>query len=413
MNCLLGFTTHGQINESVIGIKFSEKMPMYNMYCFFIFRGKPYCGRIIMKIASSDIQMASSRTLLETHEKSENLLIWKGKRPERLLNANSNMAPVSVNQGQEVIADRVTISNQQPLGLESKGSGAEKTCSGCDNGELSDGMDDQVSMMKLLVENMIGRKINIHGFSRIGHERAKSKENIPEQSANNQSEQKLGWGIEYDFHESYTETESTSFSAQGIIQTSDGRKINFTVNLEMSREYSQETSLSYRAGDAVQKDPLVINFTGSAAELTNAKFAFDLDIDGTQDNISFLQPGSGFLVLDNNQDGIVNDGSELFGPGTGDGFSELAKYDEDHNNWIDENDSIYSRLSVWTKNESGTDQLSSLQEKSVGAIYLSNISTLFDLKDSDNQLKGQVAATGIYADEDGSIKTVQHLNIAV
>ena len=223
------------------------------------------------------------------------------------------MAPVSVNQGQEVIAERVTISNRQKAsGLDSKGSGAGKTCSGCNNVELSDGMDDQISMMKLLVENMIGRKINIHGFSRIAHERGKSKENIPEQSANNQTEQKLGWGIEYDFHESYTETESTSFSAQGIIQTSDGRKITFTVNLEMSREYSQETSLSYRAGDAVQKDPLVINFNGSAAELTNAEFAFDLDIDGTQDNISFLQPGSGFLVLDKNQDGIVNDGSELF-----------------------------------------------------------------------------------------------------
>ncbi|MFH0997807.1 MAG: hypothetical protein V1844_20265 [Pseudomonadota bacterium] len=367
-----------------------------------------------MKIASSDIQMASSRTLLETHEKSENLLIWKGKRPERLLNANSNRVPASVNQGQGVIADRVTISNQQKAaGFESKGSGAEKTCSDCDNGELSDGMDDRVSMMKLLVENMIGRKINIHGFSSLGRKSAETNDNIPEQSANNQTQQKQGWGIEYDFHESYTEAESTSFSAQGIIQTSDGREINFTVNLEMSREYFQETSLSIRAGDAVQKDPLVINFNGSAAELSNAKFAFDLDIDGTQDNISFLQPGSGFLVLDKNQDGIVNDGSELFGPGTGDGFSELAKYDEDHNNWIDENDSIYSRLSVWTKNELGEDQLSSLQEKRVGAIYLSNVSTLFDLKDSDNQLKGQVAATGIYADEDGSIKTVQHLNLTV
>jgi hypothetical protein len=31
----------------------------------------------------------------------------------------------------------------------------------------------------------------------------------------------------------------------------------------------------------------------------------------------------------------------LFGPQTGNGFAELAEYDEDKNNWIDENDSIY------------------------------------------------------------------------
>jgi len=368
-----------------------------------------------MKITSSDIQMASSRTLQETYEKSEKLSIWTGKRSEGFSGANSNRLSAMANSGQEMFADRVTLSNHSlTSGLELRGTGTELACGGCDKSELSEGMDDRVSMMKLLVENMTGRKINIHNYASIGREIARIRGNAREQSTDTSTNtQTQGWGIAYDIQESYTEIESTSFSAQGIIRTGDGRQIGFTVNLEMSREYHQESSLSFRAGDAVQKDPLVINFSGSAAELTDAKFDFDLDIDGTQDNISFLKPGSGFLVLDENQDGIVNDGSELFGPRTGDGFSELAEYDEDHNNWIDENDSIYSRLSVWTKNEVGEDQLSSLQEKSVGAIYLSNVSTLFDLKDGDNQLMGQVAATGVYADEDGSVKTVQHLNLTV
>ena len=368
-----------------------------------------------MKIASSDIQMASSRSLLETREKSETLLAWTGKRPETLLNANSNRVTAAANQGQGVIADKVTLSNQQqPSGLDRS---AVKTCSACDNGGSSGGTENQVSMLKLLVENMIGRSINIHSYSSTSSESAQTYSNTPEQSADNQTSvaqgAQQGWGIEYDSKESYSRIESTSFSAQGIIKTSDGREINFAVNLEMKQEFYQESSVSFRAGDAVQKDPLVINFNGSAAELTDAKFAFDLNIDGTKDNISFLQPGSGFLVLDKNKDGVVNDGSELFGPRTGDGFSELAKYDEDNNNWIDENDSIYNQLSVWTKNELGVDQLSSLKEKNVGAIYLSNVSTQFDLTDSNNQLKGQVAATGIYADEGGGIKTIQHLNLVV
>jgi hypothetical protein len=46
------------------------------------------------------------------------------------------------------------------------------------------------------------------------------------------------------------------------------------------------------------------------------------------------------------KDGRVNDGRELFGPITGDGFAELAAYDDDGNNWIDENDGIYDNLSI-------------------------------------------------------------------
>ncbi len=39
----------------------------------------------------------------------------------------------------------------------------------------------------------------------------------------------------------------------------------------------------------------------------------------------------------------INDGSELFGTSSGDGFKDLATYDEDENGWIDENDSIFSK----------------------------------------------------------------------
>lgn len=65
--------------------------------------------------------------------------------------------------------------------------------------------------------------------------------------------------------------------------------------------------------------------------LTEAKYNFDLDSDGREDLISFVRPGSGFLALDLNGDGRVNDGRELFGPATGDGFAELARYDQDGN----------------------------------------------------------------------------------
>ena len=75
-----------------------------------------------------------------------------------------------------------------------------------------------------------------------------------------------------------------------------------------------------------------------------------------------------FLALDKNGDGRMNDGSELFGTASGDGFKDLAAYDEDGNGWIDENDSIYSQLKIWTKDENGKDHLIDLKDADVGAI---------------------------------------------
>lgn len=61
------------------------------------------------------------------------------------------------------------------------------------------------------------------------------------------------------------------------------------------------------------------------------------------------------MALDVNYDGIINDGRELFGPRTGNGFLELAEFDIDGNNWIDENDPIFEKLRIWTLDEKGNE----------------------------------------------------------
>ena len=125
------------------------------------------------------------------------------------------------------------------------------------------------------------------------------------------------------------------------------------------------------------------------------------------------QNGSGFLALDINNDNIINDGKELFGPQSGNGFEELKKYDLDHNNWIDENDAVYDKLKIWTKDSEGKDQLFAIGEKGIGAIFLGNVSTNFNIKDNENVDKGQIKSTGIFLREDGNVGTVQHIDISV
>ena len=58
--------------------------------------------------------------------------------------------------------------------------------------------------------------------------------------------------------------------------------------------------------------------------------------DGWRRRISWMKPGDGLLAYDRNADGKANDGRELFGPQSGDGFGELAALDSDGNGAIDE-----------------------------------------------------------------------------
>lgn len=218
--------------------------------------------------------------------------------------------------------------------------------------------------------------------------------------------------INYHFEESYYESESTTFDAQGIVKTADGQEINIDVSLSMSREFAREISLDVTLEETV-KDPLVINYDGTAAELTDRKFAFDIDTDGTADQISFVAPGSGFLALDKNGDGTINNGSELFGAQTGNGFAELAAYDDDGNGWIDEADSVYEGLRIFTKDSNGNDHLMALGQKGVGAIYLGHTDTPFQIKGENNQTQGIVRSSGIFLNENGSAGTVQQLDLVV
>jgi hypothetical protein len=209
------------------------------------------------------------------------------------------------------------------------------------------------------------------------------------------------------------EAEATNFSASGAVTTADGRKIDLSLDLSLQRSFASETDLSILMGDAVKKDPLVVNFSNGSAQLGETRMSFDIDADGNSDQIATLAAGSGFLALDNNGDGIINDGSELFGTRSGNGFADLAAYDLDGNNWIDENDAVFNDLSVWQNPGDNGGTLVTLKESGVGAIYLGNVSTSFDLTDASNNDLGQVKASGIYLAEAGAVGTIQQLDLAV
>ncbi|MDE7300501.1 MAG: hypothetical protein K2N94_17035 [Lachnospiraceae bacterium] len=212
----------------------------------------------------------------------------------------------------------------------------------------------------------------------------------------------------------YEEKESTSFYSSGTVITADGRQIEFDLEALMSRSFTENTEVQIDYGAAQLMDPLVISLDGGTAKVSDQKLLFDIDCDGELDNISLLAQGCGFLALDRNGDGEINDGSELFGAGTGNGFAELAVFDMDGNGWIDENDEIFNRLRIWTKDESGNDKLVALGVAGVGAIYLGSASTQFSLNsEADNTTNAVVRSSGIFLHEDGTAGMVQQIDLAV
>lgn len=210
----------------------------------------------------------------------------------------------------------------------------------------------------------------------------------------------------------YYEEESASFSAQGKVLTEDGRSLDFNIDVEMSRAFMEYTQVQMPSLGTVFTDPLVINTGSGIASISDQKFKFDLDVDGEEEWISMPTRGSGFLALDKNGDGVINDGSELFGTESGDGFGDLSQYDSDGNGWIDENDEIWDKLKVWYKDENGNDVLMNLLDADVGAIYLGSANTQFGLMGSGFNMDGYIRSTGVFLKESGGVGTVQHVDLA-
>ncbi|MFT3850810.1 MAG: VCBS repeat-containing protein [Propionivibrio sp.] len=354
-----------------------------------------------MKIASSALQLESSHLKSQRHEIHESLRSWVG----------GNRRPDFEGTGRATSSPPSAIAQFSP---EAKAAQSNETSTVEDNLEAVNN-DPMLRLIRAMISMLTGREVEVFDASELNVNTPAPGVTDPNQSAAAQTQQQpAGYGVEYDYSESYTESEQTTFEATGMVRTEDGKEIHFDLSLSMTRSYHEESNVSIRLGDARQKkDPLVINFGGNAAQLTSQRFSFDLDSDGKTDDINFVTGGSGFLALDRNGDGKINNGSELFGAKSGDGFAELAALDSDHNGWIDENDAAYAKLSIWTKDSAGEDRLATLKQANVGAISLARVTTPFELKNAQNEQQGEIRASGIYLREDGAAGTIQQIDLTV
>jgi hypothetical protein len=126
--------------------------------------------------------------------------------------------------------------------------------------------------------------------------------------------------------------------------------------------------------------PVLVDVSGNGFDLSNAVNGvnFDLNSDGAKEKLSWTlaQTDDAWLALDRNGDGVINDGTELFGnftpqsdppPGLGrNGFNALVEYDRaakggNGDGLISDHDTVFGNLLLWQdKNHNGVSEANEL-----------------------------------------------------
>lgn len=203
------------------------------------------------------------------------------------------------------------------------------------------------------------------------------------------------------------ENEALDYATSLSFTNVQGEQISASLALRIERELEIERQFIAAAGEL--KDPLIINLEGRAALFSDGVTEFDVDSDGHKDTVPELNKGVYFLALDRDQDGLIGNSSELFGAVTGDGFSELRAYDDDHNGLIDQRDGAFQDLQLWD----GRQGLQGLAQSGIAAISLAARSTPFTFTDELGNARAQLRQTSVFIRDDNTLGAAHQVDFVV
>ena len=161
-------------------------------------------------------------------------------------------------------------------------------------------------------------------------------------------------------------------------------KASFTYTIE-DIHGATDTATVYLNVVTNRSTPLVLDLDGDGVETLSIDdgVSFDINNDGITDRTGWVGKDDALLVLDKNNDGVINNASELFGEESlnkdgskaEDGFSALRDLDSNNDGKFDAADEQYSKTQIWQdENSDGVSQaqeLAFLADAGVESIDLS------------------------------------------
>jgi hypothetical protein len=172
---------------------------------------------------------------------------------------------------------------------------------------------------------------------------------------------------------------------------------------------------------APRRDPLILDLDADGLETialnTTNPILFDHNADGIKTGTGWVKGDDGFLVLDRNGNGVIDDGRELFGDATQipdgaggqrnaiDGFEALQAQDTNADGLVNNLDANFASLRIWQDlNQDGisqTNELFTLAQKNIASI------TVAKTENSTLLPNGNVIADlGHYTKTDGTTATL-------
>ena len=191
-------------------------------------------------------------------------------------------------------------------------------------------------------------------------------------------------------------------SFSGALQLDDGSSISFAFDFSMEVSWAR-----FSAQQGPMQDPLLISLSGQPVELASDSSSFDLKGNGQKSALPQLSAEQYYLAYDRNQDNQVNNGTELFGPISGNGFTELAAYDGNANGFIDAADDIWQHLYLWQPQQ----QMLNISQTELAAISVESVATPMSLLNNEQQVVAQLQRSGLAFFADGSPALVQQIDI--
>ena len=167
--------------------------------------------------------------------------------------------------------------------------------------------------------------------------------------------------------------------------------------------------------------PIVLDLNGDGVQTLSLSqnIAFDIMASGHKVKTGWVSTSDGLLAMDRNHDGLINDGSELFGSATRladggraqDGYQALAQLDSNDDGMIDKSDAAFSALGVWVDaNSDGITQSGEMHTMaSLGIVSLSLKATEGDTLNEGNLL----GLNATYQSSDGTIHAASDVWFAV
>ncbi|HEX8615891.1 MAG TPA: calcium-binding protein [Telluria sp.] len=166
-----------------------------------------------------------------------------------------------------------------------------------------------------------------------------------------------------------------------------------------------------------RRDPLTLDLDHDGLETSGASATnpvyFDHDGDGVLTSSGWITPDDGFLVMDRNGNGTIDNGSELFGDATAlyagghavSGFDALKQEDSNGDGLVDKADAHWNKLRVWRDlNQDGVSQANELF--ALDAIGIVSLDVAPKVNSQIMPNGNEIASLGSYTTASGQHETV-------